>query len=267
MQGETEGKKRKSQKKKRKFGYYLYAIIVLVLTILNITLAALLLTHVQTIHVTGTKNSQKSEIISWLKKDPLSSNSIYAWIKFKTGSYNLPVYLKDVKLSLSAPWELKLRVTEKEIVGGLVDKGDYVYFDDEGMVLQKTTERKEHIWLVEGIEVERSKKYEVLQTDDEKVLQYFINLGKQVEKHQLHPDRIVWEEESMNLYFEQVCVNLGKSNYAEKVVQLVAVLENLEGKNGTLHLEHYNSDSKYFSFEEAIEENTEENDENIEENY
>ncbi len=267
MQGETEGKKSKPQKKKRKFGYYLYAIVVLVLTILNITLATLLLTHVQAIHVTGAENSQKNEIISWVKEDPMNSNSIYAWIKFQTGSYQLPVYLKDVKLSLSAPWELKLRVTEKEIVGGLMDEGVYVYFDDEGLVLQKTAEHKENILLVEGIEVEQSKKYEVLQTDDEKVLQYFVNLAKQVEKHQLHPDRIVWEEESMNLYFEQVCVNLGKSNYAEKVVQLVAVLENLEGKNGTLHLEHYNSDSKYFSFEETIEENTEENEENIEENY
>jgi len=58
----------------------------------------------------------------------------------------------------------------------------------------------------------------------------------------------------MNLYFEGVRVNLGKSNYGEKIAQLPEVLPHLEGQRGTLRMEHYTSSNKKFSFEKSMEE-------------
>lgn len=255
MHGETEERSRKHRRKKKKskFGYYLYAVVILLLTITNITLATLLLTHVQSIQVSGTENSQQSEIVSWIKEDPMTTNSLYTLFKFKTGSYTLPVYLEDVKVSLPAPWKVKVNVTEKQIIGCLIDDNSYVYFDAEGLVLRKSTEYEENIPLIEGLEVEDAKKYEILQVNNKKVLEYFVNVTKEIEENKLLPDRLVWEDDSMNLYFEQVCVKLGKSNFDVKVIQLTPILEKLEGKSGTLHLEHYTSDSTSISFEENIE--------------
>ncbi len=83
MQGEIEEREErrpsKRRKKKSKFGYYLYAVVVLILTVTNITLAILLLTHVQEIEVTGTRLSEKEAIVEWIKEDPLTNNSIYTW--------------------------------------------------------------------------------------------------------------------------------------------------------------------------------------------
>lgn len=261
MSGETEERtrKRRKKKKKSKFGYYLYAVVILLLTITNITLATLLLTHVQSIQVSGTENSQQSEIVSWIKEDPMTTNSLYTLFKFKTGSYTLPVYLEDVKVSLSAPWKVKVKVTEKQIIGCLIKDNSYIYFDEEGLVLQKTMEYKEGIPVIEGLDVENAEKYATLQVSNEKVFDYFVSVTKEIEKNELSPDRIVWEDDSMNLFFEQVCVQLGKSNFDEKVIQLPPILEKLEGKSGTLHLEHYTSDSTSISFEENVEENDEEN--------
>lgn len=262
MQGETEERtrKRRKKKKKSKFGYYLYAVVILLLTITNITLATLLLTHVQSIQVTGTENSQKSEIVAWIEEDPLTTNSLYTFFKFKSGSYTLPVYLEDVKVTLTAPWKVKVQVTEKQIIGCLIDDSAYVYFDAEGLVLQKGTEYQEGIPLIEGLEIEEeATKFEKLQVANEKVFDYFVNVTKEIDKNELSPDRLVWEDDSMNLYFEQICVQLGKSNFDEKVIQLTPILEKLEGKSGTLHLEHYTSSSSSISFEENIEENIEEN--------
>ena len=76
----------KRRKKKSKFGYYLYAIVVLVLTITNVTLAVLLLTHVQTTNVSGTKISSEDEIRAWIAEDPLTVNSLYTFFKYKFGS-------------------------------------------------------------------------------------------------------------------------------------------------------------------------------------
>lgn len=257
MQGETDEKRRdkkKKRKKKSKFGYYLYAVVILVLTITNLTLATLLLTHVQSIEVSGTTYSQQSDIVSWVKEDPLTVNSIYTLIKFKTGSYKLPIYLEKVNVKLAAPWKVKVKVTEKEIIGCLVNNNSYIYFDEEGLVLQKTTEYNNEVPVMEGLEVKNPKKFKKLQVDNEKVFDYFVSVTKEIEKNELTPDRLVWEENGMNLYFEKVCVQLGKNNFGIKVLQLTALLDELEGQDGILNLEHYTSDSNNISFEKNMEE-------------
>ena len=251
MPEETKGTKHKKRKKK-KFGYYLYAVVILVLTITNITLAALLLTYVQKWSVTGNELSSEEEITAWVKEDPLTVNSLYTLWKFKTGSYNLPIYLEDVSVSLKAPWEVRLQVTEKRIIGCIVEGESYVYFDEEGLVLAKASEYWEGIPFIEGLILEPSEQYGYLQAENEKVFSYIVNVTKEIEKQELAPDRIVWGEDSMNLYFGDICVKLGRSGFGEKVMQLPMVLKKLEEKGettGVLHLEHYTSDSKSISFE------------------
>ena len=251
MKGETEerGKKRK---KKRKFWYYLYAVVILLLTIANITLATLLLTHVQSIQVKGTKLSSKNDIIEWVREDPLTTNSIYTYAKFKTGAYQLPIYLDEAKVTLAAPWKIKVTVKEKQIIGSIIEENEYVYFDEEGLVLKIAQEYDATIPIIEGLKVDEAKKFEYLTIENEKVFSYIVSLTKEIERNGLNPDHIVWEEESMNLYFKGVCVKLGKSNFDKKIVELPPILEKLEGKEGTLFMEHYTSGR--ISFKENTEE-------------
>jgi len=56
----------------------------------------------------------------------------------------------------------------------------------------------------------------------------------------------------MDLYFENVCVRLGRSRFDEKVVQLPPILEKLEGKTGVLDMEYYNEASSDISFKEEV---------------
>ncbi len=253
MQEDTKGKKRK-RKKKSKFGYYLYAITVLTLTIVNITLATLLLTQVQEVHVSGTKYSQKSQVVSWMKEDPLTINSLYTLWKFRFGRYTLPKNLEGVEVSLKAPWSVHVKVQEKQMVGCILVGDSYVYFDAEGLVLQKGNDYNPEIPLIEGMKVKKANLLENLKVENEKVFSYIVNVTEQIEEANLNPDRIAWEDESMNLYFESVCVQLGKSKYDEKIQELPPILEELKGKAGTLHMEHYSKDSKNISFEKSEEE-------------
>ncbi len=255
MREETEErtKKKRRKKKKSRFWHYLYAVVVMFLTVANITLAALLLTHTQNIQVTGTKNSTKNEITSWIKEDPLTTNSLYTYFKFRTGSYSLPIYLEGVTVKLTAPWSVKVAVREKSIIGCMIMGQSYVYFDADGLVLQKTTSYDETVPLIEGMEIEEAGQYEKLKVNNEKVFDCVVEISKEIEKHELAPDRLVWDEDGMNLYFEQICVKLGKSNFGEKVLQLTPILEKLKGESGILHLEHYTLDSSNISFEKNTE--------------
>lgn len=254
MQEDTKGKKKRRRKKKSKFGYYLYAVTVLLLTIINITVATLLLTQVQRIEVKGNKHSQKSDIVAWLKEDPLTVNSLYTLWKFKFGHYTLPVYLEDVDVSLTAPWKVKVKVQEKQMIGCILLDNNYVYFDVEGLVLKSGSEYNAEFPLIEGLTIQEAQLFEYLDVENQKVFSYIVKVTEEIQEANLSPDRLVWEDDSMNLYFEQVCVKLGKSNFAEKIQELSPILAELEGKHGILQMEHYTEDSKSISFEKSDEE-------------
>ena len=254
MQEDTNGKKKKRRRKKSKFGYYLYAITILLLTIINITLAALLLTNVQGIEVKGTKYSQKSDIVAWIEEDPMTNNSLYTLWKFKLGHYTLPVYLEDVDVSLTAPWKVKVKVQEKQMIGCILVDNSYVYFDADVLVLKKGSEYDTGLPLIDGLTVKDAKLFEYLKVENRKVFSYIVKVTEEIAEADLSPDRLVWEDDSMNLYFERICVRLGKSNFSEKIQELPPILTKLEGKQGTLQMEHYTEDSKNISFEKSDEE-------------
>jgi len=249
MQGATEERPRKRRKRKSKFGYYLYAVTVLLLTIANVVLAALLLTHVQGIEVRGTKISTENEVAEWIRKDPLTTNSVYTLWKYNMGTYDLPVYLEDITVSLKAPWKVVAKVKEKEIVACVKYGESYVYFDKDGLVMQIHPERQTEIVLVENVKVQGAELFEIMKIDNEKLFTYIDRIVDVIRKNELYPERLVWEDESINLYFGEVCVQLGKSNYDVKVEQLPAILKDLDGKNGILHMEHYSKVGEKISFE------------------
>ena len=135
-------------------------------------------------------------------------------------------------------------------------------------LLRKTFNIETAIVIREGSHLKRGKVYlvevtdparteEVLQgtklsVDNEKVFSYIVELTKEIKKNNLEPNRIVWEDNSMDLYFENVCVRLGRSRFDEKVVQLPPILEKLEGKTGVLDMEYYNEASSDISFKEEV---------------
>ena len=246
---DEQPKKQKKRKKRSKFGYYLYAVIVLFLTIANVTLGTYLLTYVQGIKVYGTKYSNSAKIVEWIKQDPLTQNSIYAVAKHAFGKEAIPPYLQQVKVGWAKPWELKVTVQEKEIIGSVLSGNSYVYFAKDGTVMRVESGLIEGIPVVEGIDADKTALYEPLHFVNEKQFSYLVSVIEEVQKVNLKPDRIVWEEDSMNLYFEQICVKMGKLNYDEKVIQIPPILEKLTDEKGTVHLEHYNEMSTNISFE------------------
>ena len=249
MEGDTRERARRRSRKKSRFGYYLYAVTVFLLTIINISLAIWLLTYVQNIQVKGNVNSEKSEVVEWMQEDPMTINSLYTVWKFKTGAYKLPVYLEDADVRLQAPWKVEVTVREKEVIGCVIHEDEYVYFDAEGLVLKEDYELMEGVPLIEGLEVESAGRFSYLKVKNEKVFSYIVNLTKEIEKKELKPNRIQWMEESMDLYFGDICVKLGRNNYEVKLAEIPPILEKLEGKKGVLHMEYYEKGST-ISFKE-----------------
>lgn len=240
----------KKRRRKKGFGYYLYAVVSLTLFVAILVLSVLLLFHVQEMQVVGNSYVEENQILNFVWEDPNTSNSLYTLWKFKSGSYHKPEYVEAIDVSLKAPWKVQLTVTEKKLIGCMVAEGEYNYFDREGMVLLKSPELLEDIPMIEGLGSNAVELYEKIPVENEKVFSYILQLTEEFEKQELSPDRILWEEDSMNVYFENVCVQFGKNGFEEKVLQVSAILPKLEGKKGVLHLEHYSQTSASISFEE-----------------
>ncbi len=238
----------KKTKKKKRFGYYLYAFVALTLAIVNTLLAACLLTYVQDIQVSGTKYSQKAKVAAWVEEDPYTFNSIYAVLKHKVAQPALPAYLESASVGWKAPWKLSVKVKEKEITGCVLLGSDYVYFTEDGTVMKKGAEILEGIPIIEGLEVAESTLYQPIEIENEKVFKYILELSEEIQKNELQPERLIWEEDGMSLHFGEIKVLVGRINYQEKLIQLPPILEKLEGKKGVLHLEHYNEMSSSISF-------------------
>ena len=240
--------KMRQKKKKGRFGYYLYAAVALLFAVANITIAVFLLTYVQNIRVGGNEFSTKKQIEAWIREDPYTINSVYTVAKFRIGKYQLPPYLEKVEVGFQKPWVLSVQVTEKEVLGCSLSGDTYVYFAQDGTVMKMGPDVLEGVPVVEGFRAEHYELYEPLEIQDEKTFHYICEISQEISDHELKPDRMVWETEGVSLYFDEVCVKLGKMNYAEKLTQLPPILEKLDGKKGTLHLEHYNDMSSSISF-------------------
>ena len=241
--------KKKRRKKKSRFGYYLYALVALFLAIANILVFTFVLTFVQKIEVLGTQYTTVDEFVSEIKSDPYTKNSLYTIWKYKSGGFTFPSIVEDTKMKLKAPWEIVITVDEKDIVGCVLINNEYVYFSEDQTVITKGVDVIEGIPVVEGLQVNRVAEREPLEIENEKVFKYITSISNVIKENDLQPDSIVWEEESMNLYFGGIRVQLGKSNFDEKLVQVPPILEKLEGQTGILHLEHYSDVSTNISFE------------------
>jgi len=237
------------RRKKKGFGYYLYAILALGLFLANSIMLLLLLFHVQKIEVTGNETVEESQIVSWVKEDEYTVNSLYTVWKFNNYSGKIPEYLDELEVRMILPWKLRIVVQEKKPIAAILEEGVYVTFDKEGLILSRTSDIPEGLFVIEGIASGDAKVYEELSVEDKNAFAYIEELTGELEHQKLVPDRLLWETDGMSAYYENVHVKFGKSGFRDKVLQLSAILVELEGKEGTLHLEHYNETNQSITFE------------------
>lgn len=227
------------------------------LVLLIALLAFVLLFHVKEIRVTGNSFCTKNEIINWLNKDKLTTNSLYTWVRYNyTDVEQLPL-VEESEITLKNPWTIEVRVYEKSIVGYIENTGKYIYFDKDGMVIQISEEQpSENAPEIEGIQVTLSsvKIHKQLPVEDTSIFTTILEVTREIENCGLKPDRMIFEEDMVTLCFGYVDVLLGKGNMNEKIAQIAPILEKLEDyyaesePSGTLHLENYSNNSKSISF-------------------
>ena len=244
----------------------IFRLLTVGLTLLILTLAIVLVFHIQTIKVTGNQYCTKEEVVKWLQKDKLSSNSLYVWLKYNyTDAEKLP-FMEDCEIRLENRWTVEVQVYEKSITGYLELNNQFIYFDKDGTVLKMSDQASvDEIPRIEGIDVVLSevKEFSQLPVTDKKIFSNVLDVTKEVQNNGLTPDRILFEDGEATLVFGNIKVVLGQDNMTEKIAQIQPILEKLAEKHpditGVLHLENYSKDNQVINFQPQEEQNTSEN--------
>ena len=228
----------------------LVILFVMLVCILMITL--LLVFQIRKIKVTGNTYITSGEIQDWVEQDDAFGNSLYLMYKVHFTDFPLLPTMEDVKIKMVNPWTIQVDVAEKKAVGYIVmPDEECVYFDEDGMVLAKTTEWWDNIPRVDGISLSDVTLYEELpvSTENKKALKSLLEISTTLARHELVPASLSVVDSEVYLYFGNKCVILGHENIENRIEQITPILEKLGDQKGTLHLEDYNEKNTTIRFE------------------
>lgn len=216
--------------------------------------------HVSKVEVMDNSHYTEEEIQKMVLKGAFSSNSVLAPITCSKNKVTDVPYVEGYTVSRSGRNSIVISVREKSVVGCISYLDNYVYFDRNGMFVEGDKQKDESIPYFEGIQVKKVIMNEKLPIKDA-VLNTAVALSTIFAKSDLQPDYIQLEEDyTIDLIYGDITVKLGKDKYLEdKMARAIAILPQITGEKGILHVENITESSKTVTFEKEEEEVTAEN--------
>lgn len=235
---------------KKKKGHKLYAFIVLLLALIIIALSLIVFFHIQKIEISGNEYCTDRQIAEIIQSDQYSVNSIYVCARYALGYGETLPCIERMKVRMGLPWVLKVEVEEKQIVGYLFTSDQqYAYFDRDGLIVKKDVKYIEGIPCVEGTGVEDIGLYQRIEGGNSGIFGEILEASQELRKYERTADRIVCKNNRIYIYIGKVCISLGDNVTSEKIAQINPIIEKLEDKEGTLHLENYGEGRETITFD------------------
>ena len=181
------------------------------------------------------------EILNMVSGGETSGNTLFYYLKYKNPVIEGVPFMDHVEVVMVDRNTIAIDVYEKGLVGCVQYMNSYMYFDSSGIVVESSQERKKDVPLITGLTFDSMVLNETLAIEDEEVYSGIMNLTQLLKKFELTVERIeLAADKTMTLYFEDVRVQLGKSQYLEeKISEFKDLVPNLNGLKGVLHLEDY----------------------------
>ena len=216
--------------------------------------------QVKTVEVIGNDHYTEDELKEKILKGSMTSNAILAPLFYsKNAAEELP-YIESFNVRRSGRNKLIISVKEKSVVGCIPYLDSYVYFDSNGYFVEGSKTRDTKVAFFDGIQPKKVVMEEKLPIK-ETVLNTAVALSTIFAKNDMVPDHIMFDDRyEISLLYGDITVQLGKDEYLEdKMTRAIAILPQLEGQKGILHMENISRNSKTVTFEAEEVEITAEN--------
>lgn len=229
--------------------------IIIALGIINalLLITYFILTHfaVKNVIVDGNKHYSAEEIRSMIMTGYFGDNSLYLSLKYKNKEVEGIPFVETMDVVVQSNDTIKIIVYEKALAGYVEYLGRYMYFDNEGVVVEASKVTTKGIPQVTGLSFDHVVLYDKLPVENSSIFQNILTITKLLNKYDVICDKIQFDANyNVTLGYDGVKVNIGAlENLDEKIMQLPRILPSLEGQKGTLDLQNYSSDKKTTSFE------------------
>lgn len=236
------------KKRKKRLGVRIYRFFSTFFGIVILFMFLYVFFHIQSVKVVGNNYLADEVIRKTVLSDSYSVNTLYVWGKYLIGKGDTLKNVDSLKVTIAKPWELKVTVKEKEIAGYIESKGEYFYFDQEGMVVYKARKLLEDITKVEGISPNNLSLYDTLDADNKEIFTQVLKATEGIKKYGIVTEKVVYRKDSIYLNHGNQYISLGKQVSEEQLSQIPPILEKLGAQEGTLHLENYAEGSDTITF-------------------
>ena len=228
-------------------------IIALGIIVVLLSVVYFLLIHyeVRNVVVEGNKHYSSKEIQDMVMTGYLGDNSLYLSMKYKNKEISDIPFIETMDIIVTSNDTIKIMVYEKSLAGFVEYLGRYMYFYNDGVVIEAAKVPTKGIPQVIGLEFDHIVLYEKLPVDNDAIFQDILTITKLLNKYNMICEKIQFDANyQITLGYGKVKVNIGKlENLEEKLMQLPYILPSLEGESGTLDLQNYTSDKKSITFE------------------
>lgn len=241
---------------------------------------------VQEVSVIGNTRYSDDQIISEVQSGLFSNNVLYlSYRKKKYAPADLPL-VESVEVRMVDNHSIRITVQETQVVGYIRYLDCDMYFDANGRIVKSEVhgqekEKKEQdkeqetglpgteqvvgkpatsyvaamteVPLITGLVFDRVQMQEILPVKDPKVFNTILGISRMLNKYQIVPEQVEFNEDNeVTLYYEKIRILLGEDRETEeKISRAAAILPELSGKAGELHLEDYNGSTENIIFSEG----------------
>ena len=196
---------------------------------------------VKTVTVEGSSHYTTDEITNYVLDSKLCMNTVFLNLKYKRKAVKDIPFVERIDVKIVDRNTVKITVFEKYVAGCIANLGNYMYFDNDGTIVEVSKIKTENVPVVTGLTFDHFNLYEPLPIENMEVFNSILNITKLLNKNSLYAN-VIYFDESMNitLFFEDVRVNIGNgSDMDEKFNALTLILPDLKGQKGLLHMENY----------------------------
>ena len=202
-----------------------------------------LLGRIRNVSVIGCEFYTEQQIKEKIMHAGITNNifGLYATYAFGKGE-KIP-FVGKISVKITGIDSVEVVVYEKKIVACFQYMSEYLYFDQDGVVVESSIEKKENVPLVEGVTFLKMNLYEKMEVEEEDIFETILGISQLLEKYQIETDKVVFDrKKAVTLYSGKIQIKLGKKDmYDEQIAELSKLLPKAKKKKlkGVLDMENF----------------------------
>jgi len=196
---------------------------------------------VKNVEIIGAQRYTPDQIKSLVLQTKQDTNSLYLYLKYRFFDKPSLPFVEKIEIDLVDSHSINVYVYEKMVAGCIEYMGEYLYFDKDGIVVESTSERMDHVPVIKGLKFSEVILHEKIKTQKEELFDVIINLTQLIGKYELDIDTVTFDSNSeVTLDKDDITVHLGKRDaYDEPLAELKNILAEAEGMEITIDMKNY----------------------------